>query len=310
MNSIFENDRQKKKRDLSSDNLYKKMSTKVCKKIDTKKDNKGFMEILEYTNSDNETDSYANSDSDNSSDNEESNNEEEEEEEDNISDETSDTNKKSKDSSGKKKIRPIKTKKVALNVAIKTVDERSLYAKVDKFFRTECKEEMITKMINIINNNDPISLRLLNWFAMKHSAVMTPLEVIKNDKIELFDVKISYRARLNSHSKKYFDPFRRGKRFDYYYDPNDKEKCVETTLCQLNYFRWLFLHNLMDYIEDHFDVLKHKMGNFNNVEKEKKKIKKQKEKEKSTILKNKKEFQKIKVKKFNEDTTNKVVIVI
>ncbi len=217
------------------------------------------------------------------------------------------TDKKKKN--GKRK--PIKTKKIPLKEAIKTVEERSLYTKIDRFFKTECSDDKIQKMIKIINNEDQISLRLLNWFAMKHSATMESLEIIDEDgNRELFDVKISYRARLNTHSKKYFDPFRRGKRFDYYYDKKNGEKTVETTLCQLNFFRWLFLHDLMDYVEDQFDNLKQKMGSYNNVEKKKKETKKEKESQKKTIVKNKKEDIKIKVKRFNEDNTSKLVIII
>jgi hypothetical protein len=212
---------------------------------------------------------------------------------------------------GFKKKKPIKTKKMPIRDAIKTVDERSLYTKIDRFFKSECTNEQICKMIKIINNEDSVSLRLLNWFAMKHSATMESLEIINSTgNVELFDVKISYRARLNTHSKKYFDPFRRGKRFDYPYDINDKDKVVETTLCQLNFFRWLYLHELMDYVEEHFDELKQKMGSYNNVEKKKKETKKEKEKIKKTIIKNKKEDMRIKVKRFTEDNTSKLVIII
>lgn len=209
------------------------------------------------------------------------------------------------------KKKPIKTKKMPIREAIKTVEERSLYAKIDRYFKTECSDDKIHKMIKIIENEDQISLRLLNWFAMKHSATMESLEITDNDgNRELFDVKISYRARLNTHSKKYFDPFRRGKRFDYCYDKKNADKTVETTLCQLNFFRWLFLHDLMDYVEDQFDNLKQKMGSYNNVEKKKKETKKEKESLKKTFIKNKKEDIKIKVKRFNEDNTSKLVIII
>lgn len=228
---------------------------------------------------------------------------------DNDSDIYSDDTWSSDKKNGKKK--PIKTKKIPLKDAIKTVEERSLYTTIDRYFKTECSDDKIQKMIKIINNEDQISLRLLNWFAMKHSATMESLEIIDEDgNHELFDVKISYRARLNTHSKKYFDPFRRGRRFDYYYDSRNADKFVETTLCQLNFFRWLFLHDLMDYVDDQFDHLKQKMGSYNNVEKKKKETKKEKESLKKTIIKNKKEDIKIKVKRFNEDNTSKLVIII
>jgi hypothetical protein len=227
--------------------------------------------------------------------------------------EDSDEGSKSKDSKSKKvvKKKPVKSKKLPLKDALKSVDERSLYTKIDKFFNTECDQKTVQKMVKIIENVDSISLRLLNWFAMKHSATMQSLEITNADgNTELFDVKISYRARLNTHSKKYFDPFRRGRKFDYQYDKNDKTKIVETTLCQLNFFRWIFMHDLLDYIEDHFEELKNRMGTFNNVEKKKKEVKKEKEKVKNNVVKNKKEDVKLKVKRFTEDNTSKLVIIM
>lgn len=215
--------------------------------------------------------------------------------------------------SGSKKIKknPIKSIKLPLKEALKTVEERALYTEVDRFFSTKCDQKKVQKMVKIINNDDEISLRLLNWFAMKYSATMMALDFVNNDgKVELFDVKISYRARLNTHSKKYFDPFRRGRKFDYEYDKNDKCKVVETTLCQLNFFRWMFMHDLIEYVEEQFEELKNKMGSYNVQEKKKKETKKAKEKIKKIELKNKKKDVKVRVKRFTDDNTNKVIIII
>ena len=66
----------------------------------------------------------------------------------------------------------------------------------------------------------------------------------------------------------------------------------------------------MDYVEDHFEELKNRMGTFNIVEKKKKEIRKEKEKTKKTILKNKKEDVKLKIKRFTEENTSKLVIII
>ena len=205
------------------------------------------------------------------------------------------------------KKRPLKTTKMLIKSALTSVDERAMYTKIDKFFRTECTEKQIKKMVRIINNEDPISLRLLNWFAMKYSSTMESLEFVCADgSIELFDVKISYTARLDTHSKKFFDPFRRGKRFDYQYDRAGM--VVETTLCQLNFFRWLLLHGLLEYVEEHFDYLKNKMGNHNI--KEKKKKEKEEQQKKTSRIVVKKNDTKIKVHRFTEDITNKLVIHI
>jgi len=203
--------------------------------------------------------------------------------------------------------RPRKTIKVSLNEAVKTVEERALYTKLNKYFRNE-KSSNIEKMVNIIIHENEISLRLLNWFAMKHSATIPSLQITnENNKIELFDIKISYRARLNAYSKKYFDPFRRGKRFDYNYT---EDKTVETTLCQLNFFKWLFSYNLLEYVEKHYDTLKYKMGIFNNADKNKKKMKKDKIIQMVNKQKEKIVVSELKLQKFNESNINKVIITI
>jgi hypothetical protein len=207
----------------------------------------------------------------------------------------------------------MKRNKLPLKEALKTVEERSLFTKINKFFTSECDINTINEMVKIIKEEKDkiVSLRLINWFAMKHSATMESLEVTNDSgNIELFDVKISYRARLNTHSKKYFDPFRRGPKFDYQYDKNDDTKTVETTLCQLNFFRWLIMHNLLNYIKEHIDVLQQKSGKYNNAVKKKKEIKKEKEKEKKNVIKNKKEDIKLKIKRFTEDNSNKLVIIM
>ena len=163
-------------------------------------------------------------------------------------------------------------------------------------------------MIDIINEEHEISLRLLNWFAMKYSATIESLDIIRlNGKKELFDVKISYDAQLKSHSKKYFDPFRRGTRFDYHYDTNNKDNKIETTICQLNFFMWLFNNNLMEYVENNFKFLKDKMGYY---EKNKKEIKLKQKEQKKKIIKNKSVTKNIKVERFNDKKMSKLVIMM
>jgi hypothetical protein len=206
------------------------------------------------------------------------------------------------------KKKPIKSVKIPLKDVLKTVKERAYYADIDKYFTSKCSTNKINDMVNIINNNHIISLRLLNWFAMKYTATMKAITYINEEgENELFDVKISYRARLNTYSKKHFDPFRRNKKFDYNYDKSDPLKLVETTLCQLNFFKWLFQYNLLEYVEQHFDKLKDKIGIYNIQEKQ------NKEKKKIVVSKNtntKHTDLQFKVKLCAEDDCSKVYITL
>jgi hypothetical protein len=261
----------------------------------------------EYDSNDNCDESYLNDNDGNDTDENDNENEN-----DNDNDDKNDNENESQNesqTSKKSKKRKIKTKKLSLTEALKTVEERSLYTKVDKFFRKECPQKDKDKMVKIINNEDELSLRFLNWVGMKHSATMPALEITNDDgTVTYSDVKISYKARLDTHSKKYFDPFRRGARFDYQYDTNDPTKTVETTLCQLNYFRWIITLGLLKYIEEHEDQLKNKMSTFNASEKKKKEVKKENAKKKT--IKKKKQELKIKVKRFTEENTSKLVIFV
>ncbi len=193
------------------------------------------------------------------------------------------------------------SKKMELREAISSVDERSMYVTINKFLKNMCTCDQIEKMIKIINKEDRISLRLLNWFSMKYSASMEGIEFVgENGKLEIFHVKISYKARLKAYSKKYFDPFRRGKRFDYCYGEN---KSIETTLCQLNFFKWLFSFKLIEYVENNYDILVKKMATY---EKKKKEIK-IKKKEKATTILNEKNYV-TKIKKTIDESNVKLVL--
>jgi len=223
-------------------------------------------------------------------------------------DQNSDNEYDSDDHSKKERYINDNSKKRELKEAIKTVDERSLFMTVDRFFKRECTTDQLKRMASIIEKEDKISLRLLNWFSLKYSAYMQGMDMAtENGKIEIFHVKISYKARLKAHSKKHFDPFRRGLKFDYPYDPNNASTCFETTLCQLNFFRWLFTHKLLDYVDQNYDLLIKKMAQFEKKKKDfkiKKKVVDIKEKNKETY---KKEEVMVNIKKFREDNNVKLI---
>ncbi len=63
-----------------------------------------------------------------------------------------------------------------------------------------------------------------------------------------FNVYLSYRSQLKAYSKQMFDPFRRRDRMNLYYEP---EKYIETTLGQMNFFRWVIQNGILDYIAEH-----------------------------------------------------------
>lgn len=101
-------------------------------------------------------------------------------------------------------------------------------------------------IIPIIEGVSNVSLRLIDWFVTNYSKknnIVITKEVNKN--ILHFNVYLSYRSQLKAYSKQLFDPFRRRDRITFMYE-NDKG--IETTIGQLNFFRWVIQNDILGYI--------------------------------------------------------------
>ncbi len=160
---------------------------------------------------------------------------------------------------------------------------------IDRFFK-KCPIEMIKKMVDIINADSIISLRVLEWVVTKSNKKAVNIKIGNN---EYFSINIMYKAQLKSYKKKNFDPFRRDRKFYYNYDSNDEDKKVLTTLGQLNFFKWAVSNNIIDYVEKHYEDINRSMINYNKEEKIKKTEKKKKKVEIiTTKTKNKQEEKK------------------
>lgn len=182
---------------------------------------------------------------------------------DTASDDTHDSKKK-KDKSAM----PIKD-------AVKSAEDRARYASIKRFFRSNCSKEDVQLMVDIINKEHDVSLRTVNWFGTKHVATMpSRYRTLPDGRREIYDPEITYGSRLKKYRKKGFDPFRRGNAFEWPYDPDDRSKTVVTTLCQLQFFQWIFEYELIDYIIENLNSLKEMMR---KSEKTKKDVKKKTE---------------------------------
>ncbi|ATZ80412.1 hypothetical protein BMW23_0357 [Bodo saltans virus] len=169
-----------------------------------------------------------------------------------------------------------------------TTKELCHYKNIDKFFR-ECYEkhpEILTAMINIIEGQSCISLRILDWVVTKYSKKRISLGISKSS--EVFDIRISYKAQLKAYKKRYFDPFRRKKKFFYpcteegYKMETGDSKHIWTTLGQLNFFKWAFNNEIIKYVDNNLNNIIIEMNNYNKDEKKKKIMLKESEIEKKT----------------------------
>lgn len=117
----------------------------------------------------------------------------------------------------------------------------------------------INKILPIISpqSTNRISLRLIDWFVTNFSKKNnTIIRRKEKDAIVHFNVYLSYRSQLKAYSKQLFDSFRRRDRITFYYDMG---KSIETTIGQLNMFRWILQNDILDYIQSHIEEIESDM---------------------------------------------------
>lgn len=125
----------------------------------------------------------------------------------------------------------------------------------------------INKMIRIINGESNISLRIVDWFVTNFAKKYYTVYNIENkyDTIR-FKVYNDYKLKLKAYSKKRFDPFCRWERISI---PYDKENSMETTIGQLNFFKWAIENKIIDYIDANYADIEQDMNNRNGTSKRK-----------------------------------------
>ena len=127
-------------------------------------------------------------------------------------------------------------------------------------------KEYLNKMMRIINGESKISLRLVDWyvtnFAKKYYTIYEL--TVKDEELIRFKVYNDYKLKLKAYSKKNFDPFCRWDRISIPYDENN---FMETTIGQLNFFKWAIEHKIMDYIEINYQDIENDMNNRNSTSK-------------------------------------------
>jgi len=112
-------------------------------------------------------------------------------------------------------------------------------------------KDYLKKMISIVNGESKISLRIVDWFVTNYAKKYFTVYDIKNSngETERFKVYNDYKLKLKAYSKKRFDPFCRWDRIQFPYDENN---FVETTIGQLNFFKWSLENNIIQFIEQNY----------------------------------------------------------
>jgi len=132
----------------------------------------------------------------------------------------------------------------------------------------------LNEMMKIINGESNISLRIVDWFVTNYAKKFytiyeLPIERNGENIIIRFKVYNDYKLKLKAYSKKRFDPFCRWERITI---PYNNDNCMETTIGQLNFFKWAIENNIIQYIQEHYEEIEKDMNERNSISKKKKAV--------------------------------------
>jgi hypothetical protein len=122
----------------------------------------------------------------------------------------------------------------------------------------------LDRMLKIINGEVNISLRIVDWFTTNYAKKYYTVYDLPNG--NRFKVYVDYKLKLRSYSKKRFDPFCRWDRINI---PYKNDTHIQTTLGQLNFFKWAFDNNVINYIEENYVAIEKDMNCRNSTSKRK-----------------------------------------
>ena len=136
--------------------------------------------------------------------------------------------------------------------------------------------ESVRKMLAVINGESAISLRIIDWFSTNYAKKYYTVYMIggvgggecnrSNKPERRFKVYTDYKLKLKAYSKKRFDPFCRWDRIIF---PYKNGSSIQTTIGQLNFFKWAIENEVIRYIEANYATIESDMNARNSISKRK-----------------------------------------
>ena len=136
---------------------------------------------------------------------------------------------------------------------------------LDKLLKYYEEEDNLEYMLKIINGESSISLRIVDWFATNYAKKYFTVYTMKNTG-KRFKVYEDYKLRLRAYSKRRFDPFCRWERIMI---PYKNDTSIQTTIGQLNFFKWALENEVIDFIQDNYTSIERDMNSRNSTSKRK-----------------------------------------
>jgi len=145
-----------------------------------------------------------------------------------------------------------------------TTQNALLLTNLLKFYE---QNDNLNIMLQIINGHSKISLRIIDWFATNYGKKYFTVYTINNEYSKgsrRFKVYVDYKLKLKAYSKKRFDPFCRWDRITI---PYKNGTFIQTTIGQLNFFKWAIENDIVQYIEQHYGTIEDDMNARNSTSK-------------------------------------------
>lgn len=193
-----------------------------------------------------------------------------------------------------------------LKISIKTTSNSQLDARqlliLQPIVEFYSNQRNMYILINILNGSSIVSLRLIEYFVVNYvlknklrfnfkkydskpeflvkniNDISYKLneEELENNYENIIIVHDNYKSQLKQYNKKNFDPFCRSKRIKLYYDisENNSQYYFDTTVAQLNFFKWAISNYIIDYIIDNLETIENAMSVYEKKIKMNKKTKK------------------------------------
>lgn len=139
-----------------------------------------------------------------------------------------------------------------------TTQNTLLLDNLKRYYRSN--PDKLETMLGIINGESSVSLRIVDWFATNYAKQRFTTYTLQNG--NRFNVYIDYKLKLRAYSKKRFDPFCRWDRINIPYKNNT---AIQTTLGQLNFFKWALENEVINYIQEHYTDIEHDMNHRNST---------------------------------------------
>ena len=108
---------------------------------------------------------------------------------------------------------------------------------------------------------------IIYWISLDNNQIYNSLPNANINKFKKINLYLDYRAQLKSFKKINFDSFRRHDRITFIIEP-EKKLSIETTLGQLNFFKWAFSNQIINYALKNQKVIYENMSK-NNYKKNK-----------------------------------------